>query len=197
MESSNGREDPLGSGNSSGHNLDSDLLAVGSHADKNAFKRIFLEMAPKLKAYLISTGQSQNEAEEILQETMLKVWRKASMFDRNKSAANTWIYSVAKNARIDRIRKETKPKPDPDDPSFIPDPPETGEQSISRSQDSEIIRKAMKILSVDQVQIIKMSFFEDKSHAEISEELGLALGTVKSRIRLAFGKIRNEVEKLS
>lgn len=197
MESSNGREAPSKPAGNAGHDLEADLQAVGNRADRNAFKRIFLVMTPKLKAYLISTGQSQNEAEEILQETMLKVWRKASLFDKNKSAANTWIYSVAKNARIDRIRKETRPAPDPDDPYFTPDPPETGEQSVSRSQDGEIIRKAMQILSVDQIQIIKMSFFEDKSHAEISEELGLALGTVKSRIRLAFGKIRNEVEKLS
>ncbi|WP_051548256.1 sigma-70 family RNA polymerase sigma factor [Sneathiella glossodoripedis] len=197
MASSNGFENHHGCPSNLRSELDKDLFAVGSSADKEAFKRIYLEMGPKLKAYLVKTGQSQSEADEILQETLIKVWRKASLFNPAKSSANTWIYSVAKNARIDRIRKETRPKPDPEDPSFVPDPPETGEDSVNRIQDERLIRAAMQVLSSDQAQIIKMSFFEDKSHAEISAELDLPLGTVKSRIRLAFGKIRNEVEKLS
>lgn len=195
MAPSNDRDLPQGPLDRITPDLADDLECVGTNADRLAFRRIFIVMAPKLKAYLIKTGQSHSEAEEILQDTMLKVWRKAVLFDRTKSGANTWIYAIAKNARIDRIRKQTKPVPDPQDPSFVPDAPETGERSVSRKQDSELIRTAMAKLPTEQIQIIKMSFFEDKSHAEISQELDLPLGTVKSRIRLAFGKIRSEVEK--
>ena len=195
MASSNGRDLPKGPLDRASPYLEDDLERVGTIADRQAFRRIFADMAPKLKAYLIKTGQTHTEAEEILQETMLKVWRKATLFDRTKSAASTWIYSIAKNARIDRIRKQSRPTPDPLDPSFVQDPPETGEQSMSRKQDGDLIRTAMAKLPADQIQIIKMSFFEDKSHSEISAELNLALGTVKSRIRLAFAKIRAEVER--
>ncbi len=195
MTSSDGRDLSSDPSHRSPDQLDLDLILVGDAADRDAFRRIFTAMAPKLKAFLINTGQSPQEAEEILQDTMLKVWRKATLFDRSKSAGSTWIYSIAKNARIDRIRKETKPAPDPDDPSFVQDAPETGEQSLNRRQDQKRIQLAMSTLPSEQMKIINMSFFEDKSHAEISEELNLPLGTVKSRIRLAFGKIRAELER--
>ena len=125
---------------------------------------------------------------------MLKVWRRASTFDRSKSSAITWIYTVARNVKIDRIRKMSRPEPDPNDPSFVPDSPETGEQLVDRQQRSDILKRAVSLLPEDQRQIIMMSFFEEKPHSEISEELGIPLGTVKSRIRLAFGKIRSELE---
>lgn len=195
MTSSDGRDLSSDPSHRSPDQLNLDLALVGDASDRDAFRRIFTAMAPKLKAFLINTGQSPQEAEEILQDTMLKVWRKAALFDRSKSAGSTWIYSIAKNARIDRIRKETKPAPDPDDPSFVQDPPETGEQSLNRRQDQNRIQLAMSVLPSEQIKIINMSFFEDKSHAEISEELNLPLGTVKSRIRLAFGKIRAELER--
>jgi len=176
--------------------LDLLLTRVGEHADRQAFTAVFEKVAPRLKSFLRGQKQPESEIEVILQETMLKVWRRASTFDRSKSSAITWIYTVARNVKIDRLRKMSRPEPDQNDPSFIPAPPETGEQVVDRQQRSEILKRAVSLLPEDQKTIIMMSFFEEKPHAEIAEELGIPLGTVKSRIRLAFGKIRSELENL-
>ncbi|WP_340149180.1 sigma-70 family RNA polymerase sigma factor [uncultured Sneathiella sp.] len=174
--------------------LDRDLEAVATSGDSLAFKRLFADLAPRLKYFLISRGLAESAAEDVLQETMMKVWRKASLFDASKASASTWVYTIARNVRIDRLRKEGRPEPDPNDPCYVPDDPETGEQAVSRKQDRERIRKAMAVLPPEQMKIIRMSFFDEKSHGEIAEELDLPLGTVKSRLRLAFGKIRAELE---
>ena len=174
--------------------LDQDLMAVAQRQDASAFKRLFDDLAPRLKFFLIKRGMIESAAEDVLQETMLKVWRKAALFDSSKASASTWIYTIARNVKIDRLRKETRPEPDPNDPCYVPDDPETGEQAMSRKQDRERIRKALAVLPPEQMRIITMSFFDEKSHGEIAEELDIPLGTVKSRIRLAFGKIRAELE---
>ncbi|WP_169570031.1 sigma-70 family RNA polymerase sigma factor [Sneathiella limimaris] len=196
MASSDSQGDCSPSTQSDAFDLNVDLVRVAEHADRAAYRRIFLHMAPKVKTFLLKSGLSPAECEEVLQDTMMKVWRKAALFDRSKSAASTWIYSIARNARIDRIRKEYRPLPDPEDPSFVPDPPETGEEAVSREQNREMIQEALSSLPSEQIEIITMSFFEEKSHAEISEALNLPLGTVKSRIRLAFGKIRARLEAM-
>ena len=176
--------------------LDRDLMAVGHDQDPSAFQRLFGELAPRLKYFLMKGGMIESAAEDVLQETMMKVWRKAGLFDSSKASASTWVYAVARNVKIDRLRKENRPEPDPNDPCFVLDDPETGEQAVSRKQDRDRIQKAMATLPPEQMTIIKMSFFEEKSHGEISELLEIPLGTVKSRIRLAFGKIRAELEVL-
>ena len=174
--------------------LDRDLEAVAKNGDSLAFKRLFADLAPRLKYFLIKRGLAESAAEDVLQETMMKVWRKASLFDPSKASASTWVYTIARNVRIDRLRKESRPEPDPNDPCYVPDDPETGEQAVSRKQDRERISKAMAVLPPEQMKIIRMSFFDEKSHGEIAEELDIPLGTVKSRLRLAFGKIRAELE---
>ncbi|MBO6824857.1 MAG: sigma-70 family RNA polymerase sigma factor [Sneathiella sp.] len=176
--------------------LDMLLTRVGEQADRQAFTDLFEKVAPRLKSFLRGQKQAESEIEVILQETMLKVWRRASTFDRSKSSAITWIYTVARNVKIDRLRKMSRPEPDPNDPSFVPAPPETGEQAMDRQQRSDILKRAVSLLPEDQKKIIMLSFFEEKPHSEIAEELGIPLGTVKSRIRLAFGKIRSELESL-
>lgn len=176
--------------------LDRDLTSVGLDQDAIAFRRLFANLAPRLKFFLIKGGMIESAAEDVMQETMMKVWRKADLFDSSKASASTWIYSIARNVKIDRLRKEHRPEPDPEDPCFVSEDPETGEQAVSRKQDRERIQKAMALLPPEQMTIIKMSFFEEKSHGEIAEVLDIPLGTVKSRIRLAFGKIRAELEDL-
>ncbi|MDF2366728.1 sigma-70 family RNA polymerase sigma factor [Sneathiella sp.] len=176
--------------------LDKDLTAVGLDQDPSAFRRLFANLAPRLKYFMIKGGMIESAAEDVMQDTMLKVWRKAALFDSSKASASTWVYTIARNVKIDRLRKEHRPEPDPEDPCFVPDDPETGEQAVSRKQDRERIQKAMAMLPPEQMTIIKLSFFEEKSHGEIAEMLDIPLGTVKSRIRLAFRKIRTELEGL-
>lgn len=179
------------------NDMDQDLVAIATSQDQGAYKRVFSAIAPRLKSFLMVQGTQEAVAEEILQDTMFKVWQKARLFDSSKASATTWIYTIARNAKIDRFRKEKRLEPDPNDPSYIPDSPETGEQSFTKKQESDHIRMAISTLPPDQMRIITMSFYEEKSHAEISEALGIPLGTVKSRIRLAFGKIRNELKGFS
>ncbi|MBE7636617.1 sigma-70 family RNA polymerase sigma factor [Sneathiella sp. P13V-1] len=176
--------------------LDQLLGQVAESSDQASFRKLFDAIAPRLKSFLRTQTRDDGEIEVILQETMLKVWRRAETFDRNKSSAVTWIYTVARNVKIDRLRKMSRPEPDPNDPSFIPAPVEDAEQMVNRQQQGDLLRKAVSILPEGQKEIIMLAFFEEKPHSEIAEILGVPLGTVKSRIRLAFGKIRNELERL-
>lgn len=176
--------------------LDRDLIAIGTSSDKAAFQRLFKDLSPRVRSFLLGQGLSAAMCEDVLQETFLKVWRKADLYDPGKSSAVTWVFAIARNARIDRLRKEMAPVPDMTDPSMEQEAPETGEQIINRKDDINKIRSAMTVLSKEQMDIISMSFFEEKSHGTIAYELDLPLGTVKSRIRLAFRKIRSELEKV-
>ena len=176
--------------------LDRLLTRVGELSDRASFRKLFDAVAPRLKSFLRNQIRDDSEIEVVLQETMLKVWRRAETFDRNKSSAITWIYTVARNVKIDRLRKMSRPEPDPNDPSFMPDPIESAEQVVNRQQQSALLKQAVAVLPEGQKEIIILAFFEEKPHSEIAEILDIPLGTVKSRIRLAFGKIRSELERL-
>lgn len=166
------------------------LVAIAERQDRAAFSGLFSHFAPRVKAYLIRHGATNETAEELAQETMLRVWRKAHQFDPAVAAPSTWIFRIARNLRIDRIRRERRPEFDPEDPALVRDADPSADQLIETSQDGARIRAAVDLLPPDQKQAIMLSFFEDKPHSEIADELGLPLGTVKSRIRLAFARVR-------
>ncbi len=170
------------------------LRAVGAHQDKRAFQSLFSYFGPRVKAYVMRLGCQAGQAEELTQETMIKVWRKASQFDSSKSAPSTWIFRIARNQRIDAFRRENRPELDPNDPSLIPEPEEPADTVIEQKQSELQLLEAMKHLSEDQKAILKLSFFEDMSHGRIAEHLGIPLGTVKSRLRLALGKLRSTLD---
>lgn len=166
------------------------LVAISERQDRAAFSGLFSHFAPRVKAYLIRHGATNETAEELAQETLLRVWRKAHLFDPNVAAPSTWIFRIARNLRIDRIRRERRPEFDPEDPALVRDADPAADQQIETSQEGARIRAAIDLLPPDQKQAIVLSFFEDKPHSEIADELGLPLGTVKSRIRLAFARVR-------
>lgn len=170
------------------------LRAVGAHQDKRAFQSLFSYFGPRVKAYVMRLGCQPGQAEELTQETMIKVWRKASQFDADKSAPSTWIFRIARNQRIDAFRRENRPELDPNDPSLIPEPEEAADSVIEQKQSEMQLLEAMKHLSEDQKAILKLSFFEDMSHGRIAEHLNIPLGTVKSRLRLALGKLRSTLD---
>ncbi|MBL8630770.1 MAG: sigma-70 family RNA polymerase sigma factor, partial [Rhodospirillaceae bacterium] len=122
--------------------------------------------------------------------TMLSLWRKAGMFDPVKASAGTWIFTIARNLRIDMIRKNRRPEFDAEDPAFVPDPEQAPDDSMQADQMRTQVRNALKDLPEEQACVVRMSFFEDKPHGEIAKELSLPLGTVKSRLRLAMRRIR-------
>lgn len=172
------------------------IEAVARDRDRGAFAELFGHFAPRLKSYLIRLGTDDPAAEEVVQEAMVMVWRKAESFDRRQASASTWIFTIARNKRIDRLRRERRPELDPNDPALVPDPEEPADRAVEALQSRDRVLAAMENLPVEQSELIRMAYFDEKSHAEIAAEKDLPLGTVKSRIRLALGRMRREVEDL-
>ncbi len=172
------------------------LVAVSEHRDKAAFAKLFHYYAPRVKAYLSRQGSEESQAEEIAQEAMVNVWRKAATFDPTKASASTWIFTIARNLRIDAIRRARRPEFDPTDPAFVPDAEAPPDDTLQAEELRARIDEAVKQLPPDQAEVIKLSFFEDKPHSEIAAELALPLGTVKSRLRLAMRRIKSMMESM-
>lgn len=164
------------------------LAAVGTRRDIDAFEALFRHFAPRVKAYMAKGGGTG--AEELMQETMVTVWNKAALYDPSKGAASTWIFSIARNLRIDAYRREKRPEFDPNDPVFVPDASPAADKVMVASEDAHAMRRALSSLPEDQAEVLKLSFYEDKTQSDIAEALNLPLGTVKSRMRLAFIKLR-------
>ncbi|WP_227421476.1 sigma-70 family RNA polymerase sigma factor [Pacificispira spongiicola] len=167
------------------------IVAIARKRDRAAFRALFDHFAPRLKTFFMRGGLDPAAAEEIVQETMVKVWRKADQFDPAKAKASTWIFSIGRNLRVDFLRKEKRPQPDFNDPMFVPDPEPDGFEVLSVAQEADLVREAFDALPPDQKAVMTLAFYEEKPHSEIASELGLPLGTVKSRIRLAFQRIRS------
>ena len=171
------------------------LVRVGRDRDKSAFAELFDYFAPRVKSFLLRFGTDMSLAEEIAQEAMIMVWRRAETYDPRQSAASTWIFTIARNKRIDRLRRENRPLPDMTDPAVMPESIETGEIQVARMQQEKKIRHALKNLPEEQAKMIFSAYYEEKSHREIAEESGVALGTVKSRIRLALNRLRAHIDE--
>lgn len=169
------------------------LDRVASDGDREAFNALFLFFAPRIKSYLMKLGAAADLADDLAQEAMLKVWRKAKLFDPAKASASTWIFTIARNLRIDAARRAAKPDLDPDDPAFVPEGEPPADIVIDRSSRDEKIRAAFSALPEAQHEVVRLHFVEDLAHSEIAERLSLPLGTVKSRLRLAFEKIRKDI----
>lgn len=168
--------------------MDALLGRVAAHQDKAAFAILFTHFAPRVKAYLLRLGASSGVAEELAQEALLSVWRKAHLFDPAKASAATWLFTIARNLRIDAIRREKRPELDPED--FMPEPDADADAGLMLAEDEGRLRLALKELPADQIQVVELSFFADKPHSQIAAELGIPLGTVKSRLRLAMGRLK-------
>jgi RNA polymerase sigma-70 factor (ECF subfamily) len=166
------------------------LLAISERKDREAFHRLFNHFAPRMQAFLRRQGASADQAEEVVQEAMVTVWRKASLFDPRKASPATWIFTIARNQRIDLLRKANRPEPDRNDPAFEPAPEAQGDEALARKQDAARLKDAIAGLPEDQRAVLKLVYFKDKTHDEAAKELEIPLGTVKSRIRLAFRKMR-------
>ena len=167
---------------------------IASFKDKTAFSELFKLVGPRIKGYLMKLGSSDVAAEDILQEVMLTVWRKSETFDRSKAAVSTWLFTIARNKRIDMLRKEIRPQLDPLDPMLSPNQEAAADDIYGSNQEAIKISKAIEQLPTDQAVLIKMTYYEDKSHSIIADELKMPLGTVKSRIRLASTRLRKLLE---
>lgn len=170
------------------------IMAVAATRDRDAYARLFQHFAPRLKAYLMKSGAAAGAAEDFAQDTMLTVWRKADLFDPNRARAATWIFTIARNRRIDVLRRDGRPLPAPEieGPAEDPDRPDS---LLESRQDEGRVRAALKSLTADQLEVIRLAFFREQAHSEIARSLDLPLGTVKSRIRMAMIKLRGLLEQ--
>lgn len=169
------------------------LARVAAQGDRDAFNQLFAFFAPRIKSYLMKLGAAPDLADDLAQEAMLRVWRKARLFDPAKASASTWIFTIARNLRIDAARRAARPALDPDEPALIPEHEPLADRQIEVAARDQKIRAAFETLPPAQHEVVRLHFLDDMTHSEIAESLGLALGTVKSRLRLAFDKIRKEI----
>lgn len=166
---------------------------VGSHQDKKAFSKLFAHFSPFLKAFLVkSGGVSMENAEELVQETMIKVWRKAPTFSASQASASTWIYTIARNTRIDWLRKQNRQNVDElsADDLYAEREVPTPYSSVVQIRNKKHISEQLGQLPAEQAEVLRLMYFKGKSGQQVADELDLPLGTVKSRIRLALNKLK-------
>jgi RNA polymerase sigma-70 factor (ECF subfamily) len=174
-----------------------DLIeAIAASRDRSAFAQLFRYFAPRVRAFLVRGGADPEAAQEVTQEAMIMVWRRAATFDRARASAATWIYTIARNKRIDVLRRAGRPALSTEDwmVVFAPES-DDADQSVTAAETYTRMKALIEELSAEQLVVIRKAFFEDKSHSVIAQELGLPLGTVKSRIRLALGRLREALER--
>ena len=172
------------------------VLAIAASADRTAFAALYGHFAPRVKTYLTRLSAAPNVAEELAQETMLTVWRKASYFDPERASASTWIFTIARNLRIDHLRRNRSPASFETDPSEAPDEVSQPDSDLIASERLERVSEALVSLSPEQAEIVRLFYFQEKPHSEIASSLGIPLGTVKSRVRLALGRLRTLLDDL-
>ena len=168
------------------------MIKITEDRDEMAFSDLFDFIAPKINTYFLQNGLPSDNAEELTQEVMSVIWTKSDRYDESKSAVSTWIYTIARNKKIDFYRKNLKIKINEDDiREFIYD--ERQHDTLTQNDIKDQVDKINEELDINQKKIIKMNFFESKSHKKIAQELEIPLGTVKSRIRNILLKMQKSL----
>jgi RNA polymerase sigma-70 factor (ECF subfamily) len=170
------------------------MLAVRDKRDRGAFAALFDDFAPRLKGFMMRTGAGSDQAEEIVQEVMLTVWRKADQFDPARAQVAAWIYQIARNRQIDVLRKERRPLPEELGRYRVAEP--DASQILAVEQEADALKDALARLNPDQRDIIEKAYLGELTHQEISSQTGLPLGTIKSRIRLGLERLRHELKDM-
>jgi RNA polymerase sigma-70 factor, ECF subfamily len=166
------------------------MAAIAEHQDRDAFAELFAFYAPRVKSYMLRLAAGEAQAEELAQEVMITVWRKAHLFDRSQASVSTWIFRIARNRRIDLSRRQRPVDLDPEMPGVAPEALPAPDARLNAEERETQVRAALAELPDEQIDLLKAAFYEGLSHREIADRTGLPLGTVKSRIRLAFAKMR-------
>lgn len=172
------------------------ISAIAEKRDRTAFAALFAFYAPRIKSLLMRMGANAETAEDVAQETMLTVWRKAPQYDRARASVSAWVYTIARNLRIDRLRQENRAKLFAQFESIEPEEPERPDAPLQAAEREQRVRDALGELPEDQVRVLQLSFFEGRAHGDIAQHLHLPLGTVKSRLRLAMGRLRTKLGEL-
>jgi len=169
----------------------SQVERVRDHQDRAAFAELFRHFAPRVKGFLMKSGADATLAEECAQDVMATLWHKAHLFDPARASVATWVFTIARNRKIDILRKQRRPEPQ--DLPWGPEAEPAQDDALALQQESEQLRRALAELPDAQRELIERAYFGDLSHSEIAAETGLPLGTIKSRIRLALERLRHEM----
>ena len=168
-----------------------ELVAAVAKGDRQAFAVLFKHFAPRIATYLIRGGMSAASAEELAQEAMVLLWRKAGSFNPTRAAVSTWIFAIARHVRIDRYRRDGDENLALDIDDFdLADPAPSPDERLGALQRERRVRDALRRLSPEQARLLQLSFFAEKTHADIARNLCLPLGTVKSHIRRTLNILR-------
>jgi RNA polymerase sigma-70 factor (ECF subfamily) len=168
------------------------IHAIATRGDRTAFTSLFMHFAPRVKAYLMRLGLDAAAAEELAQEALLQVWRKATQYDAERASAATWIFTIARNLRIDVARRTQLAASTLDPLEPLPTPP--ADMILAAEDRGNQVRAALASLPSEQADVVRLSFFDDRPHTDIEHVLGIPLGTVKSRLRLAMSRLRTLLE---
>ena len=168
------------------------LALIRDQKDRAAFAEVFVHFAPRVKAFLMKSGTSPDMAEEVAQDVMATLWRKAHLFDPAKASVSTWIFTIARNRRIDMLRKQRRPEPE--DLTWGPESEPDQVDVLALQQDSAKLSEALADLPNKQKDLIVRAYYGELTHSEIAEATGLPLGTIKSRIRLALNRLRHQMK---
>lgn len=163
------------------------IRAIAEHADRSAFVTLFEYYAPKIKAQVMRFGIDASVADDVAQDALLAVWQRAAQFDPKRGSASAWIFTISTNARIDRLRRD---KRFANSVPIEPEGPEFVIAALDETADDARMAEIVRTLPEEQQSLVFLSFYSDMPHAEISQKLGIPLGTVKSRIRLAMARLR-------
>ncbi|MEQ9317019.1 MAG: sigma-70 family RNA polymerase sigma factor [Henriciella sp.] len=171
------------------------MKQIAARQCRSSFGTLFEYYGPRLKSYLKRMGADEVGSEEIVQDVMLTVWRKAGQFDPSQASVSTWIFRIARNRQIDLHRQASRPELSAEEPMLQPASEEEPDRTLSRAQIADNVREQLKTLPEEQLVLLRASFYEGLSHSEIAEAYNLPLGTVKSRIRLAFERLRGKLSR--
>jgi RNA polymerase sigma factor (sigma-70 family) len=172
------------------HELDDLLTAVGANRDGAAFTALFDHFRPRLQAQMVRRGLAPFTAADVTQDVMEAIWCKAHMFDRRKAAAATWVFRIAQNRRID-VRRRSREHVYADTDLFaIADSTADNDANIDAARREHQVHAALNALPQEQFKIVQLAFFEGLSHSTIAARTNIPIGTVKSRLRLAFSRLR-------
>jgi RNA polymerase sigma-70 factor (ECF subfamily) len=172
------------------------LQRIAERADPAAFRELYETFGPRVKAYMIRQGADVGTAEDLAQETLLTVWRKAALYAGDRGSMTTWVFAIARNLRIDRLRREMPWQELPEERMAEASGEPLPDEAVAEKERQMRVQAALAELPPDQKEVVLLAYLEGLSHSEIAERLGVPLGTVKSRMRIAYQKIRQTLESL-
>ncbi len=169
--------------------------AVAVDRDQRAFRTLYRHYVPRLRAFLARRGTDGAMLDEVIQEVMLTLWHKADQFDPKRASLTTWVYRIARNRHIDRVRSESRPELNPDDPALVPPTSPLPDDQVALGERLGVLREALPALPPEQASVLRQQYFEDKTMAAIAAESGVPVGTVKTRARLALKFLRDRLRR--